>query len=114
MSGRSDRQESFFEDDTFSLETGNISNEEETDEEDSNQNPGDTTIVSGQNIAFNRTQWLDLLKWSHHCEGLTQDQRMHIVRMGRLIQKGRKLTKNQEEQVLEMIALVQRLGYRIP
>ena len=39
---------------------------------------------------------------------------MQIVRMGRLIQKGRRLTNKQEEQVLEMIALVQRLGYRIP
>ena len=44
----------------------------------------------------------------------TQDQRMQIVRMGRLIQKGRKLTRKQEEQVLEIIALVQRLGYRMP
>ena len=39
---------------------------------------------------------------------------MQIVRMGRLIQKGRRLTRRQEEQVLEMIALVQKLGYRIP
>ncbi len=38
---------------------------------------------------------------------------MQIVRMGRLIQKGRKLTNKQEEQVLEMIALVRKLGYRI-
>ena len=45
---------------------------------------------------------------------LRPDQRMQIVRMGRLIQKGRKLTRKQEEQVLEMVALVQRLGYRIP
>ena len=74
----------------------------------------DVAPLSGQNIAFNRTQWLDLLKWSHHCEELTQDQRMQIVRMGRLIQKGRKLTRRQEEQVLEMVAIVQRLGYRIP
>jgi hypothetical protein len=39
---------------------------------------------------------------------------MQIVRMGRLIQKGRRLTRKQEEQVLEMVALVQRLGYHIP
>ena len=69
---------------------------------------------TGQSFTLDRTQWLDLLKWSHHCEELTQDQRMHIVRLGRLIQKGRRLTKNQEEQVSEMLALVQRLGYRIP
>ena len=76
--------------------------------------PTGTASVAGQHVTFNRAQWLDLLKWSRHCEDLTQDQRMQIVRMGRLIQKGRKLTKNQGEQVQEMIALVQRLGYRIP
>jgi hypothetical protein len=32
--------------------------------------------------------------------------------MGRLAQRGRKLTKKQEEQVREMIALVQASGYR--
>jgi hypothetical protein len=37
---------------------------------------------------------------------------MQIVRMGRLIQKGRKLTHKQEEQVKEMITLVQAQGYR--
>jgi hypothetical protein len=37
---------------------------------------------------------------------------MQIVRMGRLIQKGRKLTQKQDEQVREMMVLVQTLGYR--
>jgi len=37
---------------------------------------------------------------------------LQIVRMGRLIQKDRKLTRKQEEQVKEMIALVQAMGYR--
>jgi len=111
--GRSEGQESFFEDDTPSApDTGNPL-DDDTDDDDSFPDAGNGTSVTGQNTAFNRAQWLDLLKWSHHCEGLTQDQRMHIVRMGRLIQKGRRLTKKQEEQVLEMIALVQRLGYRI-
>ncbi len=36
---------------------------------------------------------------------------MQIVRMGRLIQKGRKLTRRQDEQVREMMVLVQTLGY---
>jgi hypothetical protein len=39
---------------------------------------------------------------------------MQIVRMGRLIQKGRVLTNKQEEQVLEIIAVAQRCGYRLP
>ena len=63
-------------------------------------------------LSINRKQWFDLLKWAHHSTTLTHDQRLQIVRMGRLIQKDRKLTRKQEEQVQEMIALVQALGYR--
>ncbi|PKG32795.1 hypothetical protein [Methanoregula sp.] len=63
-------------------------------------------------IAFNRAQWLDLLKWAHHSGTLSQEQRMQIVKMGRLIQKGRKLTRKQDEQVKEMLALVRAQGYR--
>jgi DNA-binding response OmpR family regulator len=63
-------------------------------------------------FSFNRKQWFDLLKWAHHSTTLTHDQRLQIVRMGRLIQKDRKLTRKQEEQVKEMIALVQAMGYR--
>jgi hypothetical protein len=32
--------------------------------------------------------------------------------MGRLIQRGRRLTQKQDEQVREMLVLVQSLGYR--
>ncbi|MFA4877814.1 MAG: response regulator [Methanoregula sp.] len=63
-------------------------------------------------FSFNRTQWFDLLRWSHHSGALSQEQRMQIVRMGRLIQRGRRLTTKQEEQVMEMITLAQTLGYR--
>lgn len=63
-------------------------------------------------FSFSRSQWLDLLKWAHHSGALSHEQRIQIVRMGRLIQKDRKLTKKQEDQVNEMIALVQSLGYR--
>ena len=115
LSDSSDHQDSFFEDDAPSgPDTGNNNGDSETDDKESLSDSPEMESVSGQNIAFNRTQWLDLLKWSHHCEELSQDQRMQIVRMGRLIQKGRRLTRRQEEQVLEMIALVQKLGYRIP
>jgi hypothetical protein len=112
ISGRSDEQDSFFEEGTSASDTRETFDEDDMD--DGSPEQGDTTRVSGQNIAFSREQWLDLLKWSHYCGELSQDQRMQIVRMGRLIQKGRKLTNKQEEQILEMIALVQRLGYRIP
>ena len=110
--GRSDEQDSFFEEGPSAPDTWETFDKDDMDDGSTEQ--GDTTRISGQNIAFDREQWLDLLKWSHYCGELSQDQRMQIVRMGRLIQKGRKLTNKQEEQVLEMIALVQRLGYRIP
>jgi len=70
------------------------------------------TSPSSYGISFNRQQWLDLLKWSHHSGALSQEQRMQIIRMGRLVQRGRKLTRKQDEQVREMIVLVQTLGYK--
>jgi DNA-binding response OmpR family regulator len=65
-------------------------------------------------FSFNRNQWMDLLKWAHHSGALSQDQRLKIVRMGRLIQKDRKLTKKQQDQIREIIAFVYALGYRPP
>jgi DNA-binding response OmpR family regulator len=74
--------------------------------------PGDADSGLSRDISFNRAQWYDLMKWAHHSGTLSPEQRMQIVRMGRLIQKGRKLTHKQDEQVREMIALVQAQGYR--
>jgi len=102
--GHSADNDSFFED------TGRSGDTRDEYEPDNN----DEASGSGQNIVFDRTAWLNLLKWSHHCDALEPEQRMHIVRLGRLIQKGRKLTKNQEEQVLDLITLVKSLGYRMP
>jgi hypothetical protein len=68
--------------------------------------------VPGPAFSFNRRQWLNLIKWAHHSEALSRDQRLQIIRMGRLIQKNRRLTTEQEVQVREMIALVQALGYK--
>ncbi len=107
-SGSSDNGGSFFEDPASPFH--DTADETGTDDEDSITETGDQ--ANGQNIPFDRTQWLDLLRWSHHCEALTQDQRNHIIRLGRLIQKGRRLTNKQEEQVHEIIALVRGLGYR--
>ncbi|MDD1682877.1 MAG: response regulator [Methanoregula sp.] len=111
---RPEDQDSFFEDEGSPVSgPANTLDEDETDDEDSIPD-GSDAVPSGQDIAFNRTQWLDLLKWAHQCDTISPDQRMQIIRMGRLIQKGRKLTRRQEEQVLEMVALVRRLGYHIP
>ena len=70
--------------------------------------------VPPSDISFTGSQWLDLLKWAHHSGALTQDQRQKIVRMGRLIQKDRKLTKRQQDQVREILSLVHSLGYNSP
>ena len=79
----------------------------------SDETPEETggPVPSGD-ISFNRNQWLDLLKWSHHSDSLSQEQRLRIVRMGRLIQKDRKLTNKQQDQVREILAFVYSLGYR--
>ena len=100
-----------------------IDKEDEPDEtdEDAGEDAGDERETlddfiktpSGHGISFNRQQWFDLLKWSHHSGALSQEQRMQIVRMGRLIQRGRKLTPKQDEQVREMLVLVQTLGYQL-
>jgi hypothetical protein len=67
-------------------------------------------IPSG--LSFNRKQWFDLFAWARHENSLSSDQRMQIIRMGRLIQRGRKLTVKQEEQVREIITLAQAHGYQ--
>ncbi len=114
-------QEPDFVDET---ESGQDSGDEEDEPEETDEGAGDEAgdegktlddfmkTPSGYGLSFNRQQWFDLLKWSHHSGALSQEQRMQIVRMGRLIQRGRKLTQKQDEQVREMLALVQTLGYR--
>jgi DNA-binding response OmpR family regulator len=89
--------------------------EDDDDVEDTSPVSSVPSPLSGAPVigfSFNRTQWFDLLKWAHHSGVLSQDQRLQIIRMGRLIQKGRKLTRKQDEQVRELIGLVQSLGYR--
>ena len=97
-----------------------ISVVDESSSEKINEEPGyadESTDESGGTppagiISFNRRQWFDLLKWAHHSKDLSHDQRLQIVRMGRLIQKDRKLTQKQEDQVRALIVLVQTLGYK--
>jgi DNA-binding response OmpR family regulator len=80
---------------------------------DESTNEAEGQVPQG-GFSFNRNQWMDLLKWAHHSGALSQDQRLKIVRMGRLIQKDRKLTKKQQDQIREVIAFVYALGYRPP
>ena len=74
--------------------------------------PDDSGAIPSPVFSFNRRQWLGLIKWAHHSGALSRDQRLQIIRMGRLIQKNRRLTREQEDQVREMISLVQALGYK--
>ena len=67
--------------------------------------------VRGGDISFTSKQWLDLLKWAHHTDALSRNQRQKIVMMGRLIQKDGKLTKRQQEQIREILSFVYALGY---
>ena len=87
--------------------------DEVTEEEYSTTLPDDTGTPSSHGVfTFDRRQWFELIKWARHSGTLSHDQRIQILRMGRLIQNNRKLTKKQEDQVNEMIALVEALGYR--
>ncbi|WP_292368455.1 response regulator [Methanoregula sp. UBA64] len=61
---------------------------------------------------FSRRQWLDLIKWAHHAETLSREDRIRIVKLGRLIQQGRRLTPRQEEQLTGLVALAGAMGYR--
>jgi DNA-binding response OmpR family regulator len=88
--------------------------ESEPEEEESGEPTPESYTPGTGAISFNRQQWFDLFTWARHADALTTDQRMEIIRMGRLIQRGRKLTQKQDARVREMIELVQSLGYRLP
>lgn len=66
----------------------------------------------GDDSSFSSRQWFNLIRWAHHSEAITQEQKQKIIRMGRMIQKDRKLTKKQQEQVREIMTLVKSLGYQ--
>ena len=83
-------------------------NDQEEEHIPSSYLPGSGTI------SFSRQQWFDLFTWARHADALSSDQRMEIIRMGRLIQRGRKLTQKQDARVREMIELAQSFGYRLP
>jgi DNA-binding response OmpR family regulator/predicted nucleic acid-binding Zn-ribbon protein len=109
-------------------ETEDIPSEEETDtplDEDEEipdeSEDGDAETqegISGREAhaagtTFSRRQWLDLIKWAHHAETLSREDRIRIVKLGRLIQQGRRLTPRQEEQLAGLVALAGAMGYRL-
>jgi len=84
--------------------------DEETPEEPEEDVEEDTEHTVG--AAFDRRQWLDLIKWAHHAELLKREDRIRIVKLGRLIQRGRRLTRKQEDQLAGLVALAEAMGYR--
>jgi len=84
--------------------------DEETPEEPEEDAEEDTEHTVG--AAFDRRQWLDLIKWAHHAESLKREDRIRIVKLGRLIQRGRRLTRKQEDQLSGLVALAEAMGYR--
>jgi hypothetical protein len=68
-------------------------------------------VVPGGDISLTRSQWLDLLKWARHSETISEDERLRIVRMGRLVQRDGKLGKKQQDQVREILSSAYALGY---
>jgi chromosome segregation ATPase len=88
---------------------------EDTDEEEPGSSAADgagDTNREGEIPAFSRQQWFDLVKWAHNAGTLSHDERIRIVKLGRLIQKGRRLTGRQEAQLAELMLLAHAKGYR--
>jgi len=89
--------------------------EEDAGEEESDIPSGETAGSIPQEAgipAFSRQQWFDLVKWAHNAGTLSHEERLRIVKLGRLIQKGRKLTGRQEAQLAELMLLAHAKGYR--
>lgn len=101
-------------------EMGEIAPEEEDDEADLVSGAGESSFdgVADGSVqeagipAFSRQQWFDLMKWAHSAASLSHDDRIRFVKLGRLIQKGRQLTRRQEAQLAELMVLAHAKGYR--
>jgi CheY-like chemotaxis protein len=67
-------------------------------------------------LVVSRDRWFDMIKWVHHTETIPPDQQKELlgdlVRMSRLVQKGRHLTIRQEETMKALITRIKGLGYQ--
>jgi DNA-binding response OmpR family regulator len=74
--------------------------------------PGEYNVGIPQGrLQFNRGHWFELVKWAHATPELSHEEKLRIVRIGRLIQRGGQLTPRQEEQISDVIALACSRGY---
>ena len=99
------------EEDTAGDEEEEEPGDNETDEGDDESTSGEGPVPGGI-PAFSRQQWFDLMKWAHNADALTHEDRIRIVKLGRLLQKGRRLTGRQEAQLEELVTLACARGYR--
>ncbi|MFA6364439.1 response regulator [Methanoregula sp.] len=98
-------------------EAGNIAAGKETGDDETGETGGEPTSGGDQvpetiSPAFSRQQWFDLMKWAHNTDALTHADRIKIVKLGRLLQRGRRITGRQEAQLEELVTLAFTKGYR--
>lgn len=74
------------------------------------------TRVPPGDLVISRDRWLDITKWAHHTTSVTEEQRKDLLaslmRLSKLVQKGRHLTNRQEQEIRVLLSRVQSLGYR--
>ncbi len=67
-------------------------------------------------LVVSRERWFDMIKWVHHAEHIPPEEQKellgNLVRMSRLVQKGRHLTSRQDEEIRALFARIQQAGYR--
>ena len=92
-----------------------VPTEDEPGEEESDSPALEPSVSLPQEAgipAFSRQQWFDLVKWAHNAGALSHEERLRMVKFGRLVQKGRRLTGRQEAQLAELMLLAHAKGYR--
>jgi hypothetical protein len=86
-----------------------------TTEEAGTIRPLSSRMAAGD-LTISRDRWMDIIKWAHHTESIGDEQRKdllaNLMRLSKLVQKGRHLTNRQEQEIRVLVARVQGLGYR--
>jgi len=67
-------------------------------------------------LTVSRDRFMDIIKWAHHADTLSPEDRKSLIadlmRLSRLVQKGRHLTNRQEQEIRAVVARAWSLGYR--
>ena len=67
-------------------------------------------------LVVSRERWFDMIKWVHHAEHIPPEEQKELlgdlVRMSRLVQKGRHLTSRQDDEIRALFARILQTGYR--